>query len=188
MEGTIMEEKTALLIIDVQVLFFEREKYDGKSIHNAGQLLQNIGVLIQRAHSLGKPVIYVQHTDEHHLKQGTPLWEIHPYIQPERNDLVISKRFPDAFLNTVLDTKLQALNIDRLIIVGLQTEFCVDTTCRRAFSLGYQNILVGDGHSTYDSESLTAAQIIEHHNRVLGNPEFPELRFAELKRTIEVKF
>jgi nicotinamidase-related amidase len=151
-------------------------------------LLQNIGVLIQRAHSLAKPVVYVQQNDNNNLKPGTPLWEIHPYIQPERHDLVISKRFPDAFLNTVLDAKLQALNIDRLIIVGLQTEFCVDTTCRRAFSLGYQNALVSDGHSTYDSESLTAAQIIEHHNRILGNPEFPELRFAELKKTAEVKF
>ncbi|MGD8399630.1 MAG: cysteine hydrolase family protein [Bacillota bacterium] len=183
-----MEENSALLIIDVQVLPFEREKYDGKAIYNAGQLLQNIGVLIQRAHSLAKPVVYVQQTDNNNLKPGTPLWEIHPYIQPERHDLVISKRFPDAFLNTVLDAKLQALNIDRLIIVGLQTEFCVDTTCRRAFSLGYQNALVSDGHSTYDSESLTAAQIIEHHNRILGNPEFPELRFAELKKTAEVKF
>jgi nicotinamidase-related amidase len=183
-----MDENTALLIIDVQVLLFEREKYDGKPIFKAEQLLQNIGALIRKARALQKPVVYVQHTDNNYLKQGTPLWEIHPRIKPEENDLTIIKHFPDAFLNTVLDEKLQSLGINNLVIVGLQTEFCVDTTCRRAFSLGYQNILVSDGHSTFDSECLSAAQIIEHHNQILGNPETPALRFAELKKADEVEF
>jgi nicotinamidase-related amidase len=183
-----MDENSALLIIDVQVILFEREKHDGKKIYQAEQLLQNIGALIQKARSLQKPVIYVQHTDNDYLKRGTPLWEIHPRIRPEANDLTVLKHFPDAFLNTVLDEKLQSLGIGKLVIVGLQTEFCVDTTCRRAFSLGYQNILVSDGHSTYDSPDLSAAQIIAHHNRVLGNPETPALRFAELKKTVEVEF
>jgi nicotinamidase-related amidase len=145
-----MDENTALLIIDVQVLFFDQEKFYGKKIFSADQLLQNIGALIQKARSSQKPVIYVQHTDDNYLKQGTPWWEVHPQIKHETVDLVIQKHFPDAFLNTILDEKLQSLNIDKLVIVGLQTEFCVDTTCRRAFSLGNQNILVSDGHSTFD--------------------------------------
>jgi len=56
---------------------------------------------------------------------------------------------------------------ERLVICGLQSEYCVDTTTRRAFSLGYDITLVADGHSTC-AGSLTAAQKIAHHNEVLG--------------------
>jgi len=56
-----------------------------------------------------------------------------------------------------------------LIICGLQTDFCVDTTVRRAFTLGYHVTLVADAHSTLDNGVLTAAQIIAHHNATLGN-------------------
>jgi len=47
------------------------------------------------------------------------------------------------------------------------TEYCVDTTCRRATSLGYNVTLASDAHLTSDSEVLTAANIIAHHNFVL---------------------
>ncbi|MFP6645312.1 MAG: isochorismatase family protein [Candidatus Latescibacterota bacterium] len=56
---------------------------------------------------------------------------------------------------------------ERLVICGLPSEYCVDTTTRRAFSLGYDITLVADGHSTC-AGSLTAAQKIAHHNEVLG--------------------
>ncbi|MEK1832395.1 hypothetical protein AAAC51_36335 [Priestia megaterium] len=51
----------------------------------------------------------------------------------------------------------------------MQTEFCLDTTCRRAYSLGYkENILVKDAHSTFDTAVLSASKIVEHHNNMLG--------------------
>jgi len=58
----------------------------------------------------------------------------------------------------------------------------VDTTCRRAFSLGYQVTLVADAHSTWDDQACTAAQIVAHHNEVLGNG------FASVQRASEVQF
>ena len=48
------------------------------------------------------------------------------------------------------------------------TEYCVDTTSRRAVSMGYDVTLVGDAHTTFDNELLTAAQIIAHHNALLN--------------------
>jgi nicotinamidase-related amidase len=51
---------------------------------------------------------------------------------------------------------------------GAQTEVCVDTTCRRAFSLGFSVTLVSDGHSTWDNATLTADQIIRHTNDTLA--------------------
>ena len=47
------------------------------------------------------------------------------------------------------------------------TEYCVDTTARRAVSMGYDVTLVSDAHTTIDNKLLTAAQIIAHHNALL---------------------
>jgi nicotinamidase-related amidase len=185
-----MSNNTALLIIDVQMALFLRGKYDGKKIFQAEQLLQNIRTLIQKACSSNTPIFYVQHTDNRYLRQGSSFWEIHPQIKPEANDTVILKYHVDSFNNTNLHEQLKSLDIQRLVICGLQTELCVDTACRAAFSLGYkQNIFVSDGHSTFDSNILSAAQIIEHHNGIIGG-QAPnnELRFADLKKTEEVEF
>ena len=74
------------------------------------------------------------------------------------------------------------MGVGRLIIAGIQTEFCVDTTCRRAFSLGYDITLMSDGHSTWDTDVLPADTIIAHHNRTLGGT------FATLKRERDILF
>lgn len=64
----------------------------------------------------------------------------------------------------------------------IQTEYCIDTTCRRAFILGYNTFLVKDGHSTWNSPILTADQIIDQHNRVLGG------YFVSLKKLNDIDF
>ena len=64
--------------------------------------------------------------------------------------------------------RLKARGIGHLIIAGIQTEYCIDTTCRRASSLGYEVTLVADAHSTWDTEHLSAWQIIDHPNQVLS--------------------
>lgn len=75
---------------------------------------------------------------------------------------------------------LEKLGIEKLIIAGMQSEFCIDTTTRRALSMGYANILVKDAHSTFSTKILPAEKIIEHHNFILGS------NFAKLMTTEEV--
>lgn len=177
-------DKTALLVIDVQHGIFMRKKYDGMAIYNEEIFLYNLKILIQKAKAANIPVIYIQHMYENFplMEKGQPLWEVHPDIKPEQDDIVIEKHYADAFFESVLDETLKNLGITDLVITGLQTAYCVDTTCRRAFSLGYKNVLVSDGHSTLDSDILTAEQIIAHHNSVLGS------QFAELKASHEIAF
>lgn len=176
--------KSALLIVDVQVAPFIWVQYGGKELYRGEKVLHHIQTLIQQARLAASPIIYMQHTEDgespHAL--GQPLWQIHPEIAPQEGDLTMVKYHADPFLGTELHVKLQDLGITRLIITGVQTEYCVDSTCRSAYSLGYANVLVSDGHSTFDSENLTAQQIIAHHNSVLGS------QFAELRRTEEVEF
>ena len=57
----------------------------------------------------------------------------------------------------------------------MQTEYCVDTTCRRALSLGFGVTLVADGHTTCDG-ILPAADVIRHHNALLAGLAHPERR------------
>jgi nicotinamidase-related amidase len=175
-----MSSDTALLVIDLQVGNFE----DAAPVYGGSDLLAKISRLIARARAAGVPVVYVQHCGPENAidQSGTPGWEIHPAIAPEESDVVVQKSRPDAFQGTNLQRELESRGIERLIITGIQTEYCVDTTCRRAYSLGYDVTLVEDAHSTWDTDLLTAPQIIAHHNDVLGG------WFTELKEASEIEF
>ncbi|MCX7709522.1 MAG: cysteine hydrolase [Clostridia bacterium] len=179
-----MSEKSALLIVDVQMAPLVWHQYGGPELYKSEELISNIEALIEKARASSTPVIYIQYTElgDSYRAEGQPMWEIPPQIKPQQGDLRILKYHADPFYNTTLQEQLTAMGINQLVIVGVQTEFCVDTTCRTAFSLGYKNILVSDGHSTFDSNIMKAPQIIEHHNGIIGG------LFAELKKADEVVF
>lgn len=175
-----MNDRTAVLVIDVQLCNLE----ESPPVHRGSDLLSKIATLVTRARAAGVLIVYVQHCGpEGAIDQpGTHGWEIHPAIAPVAGDLVVHKRHPDAFQDTSLQRELESRGIERLIITGIQTEYCIDTTCRRAYSLNYDVILVKDAHSTWDTDLLTALQIIAHHNAVLGG------WFAKLKEGSEIDF
>jgi nicotinamidase-related amidase len=155
----------ALLIIDVQAGMFD-ESYP---VFQGEFLLHNLAKLISVARSEGSYIVYIQHNEREGepMETGKPGWMIHPEVSPQSKDIIVQKNTPDAFHNTNLHNELISRGINELFIAGIQTEMCVDTTCRRAYSLGYKSTLISDLHSTFDTESLSAAQIIEHHNQVL---------------------
>ena len=169
-------EKTALVIIDVQVAMFSYSQppYRGQEV------LANIQLLLKKARETGMPVVFIQHTADEEYTRGISTWEICPEIAPLPDEKRVEKPTWDAFHKTELDSVLKGLDVHSLIFCGMQTEFCVDTTCRRAFSMGYKAFLAEDGHTTLDSDTLQAAQIVAHHNRVLGG------RFVALKSTNEL--
>ncbi len=163
-----MKHNKALLIIDVQVAMFT---YEGGNIYHGEELLNNIEALVEKARELKIPIIYIQHTKsdpKHEFAAGAPTWQIHPQIAPRDGEAVIQKTICDAFYKTSLHEVLQEQGIDTLYITGLQTDYCVDTTCRSANSKDYHTILISDAQSTFDSQVLSAEQIIQHHLDVLG--------------------
>lgn len=159
---------TALLVIDLQVGMFDGVRI--APIHAGEALLTRVQILLAKARAAGTPVIYVRHSARpgRPLDPSTPQWQIHPAIAPLPTETIVDKRTPDAFLDTTLLDTLTASGTKRLVVVGAQTELCVDTTCRRAFALGFQVVLVADGHSTWNNDVLTAEQIIRHTNQTLG--------------------
>lgn len=175
-----MENKTALLIVDVQLGMFD----DSAPVYNGDVLLTTIADLISEARMVVIPIIHVQHNGgkDHLLRPDGLGWPIHPAIEPTNNELVIHKHHPDSFQETNLQHGLEVQGIRHLIVAGIQTEYCIDTTCRRAYSLGYEVTLLQDAHSTWDTEHLKASQIIAHHNQVLGS------WFVTLETANEIQF
>jgi nicotinamidase-related amidase len=172
--------ETALLIIDMQTGNFSGPN----PIYKGDELISKVKSLISKARVARVLIIYVQNNgssadpDEY----GTSGWEIHPSISPAKEDMMIQKTTPDSFHKTKLLSELKSRRTKNLVITGLQTEYCIDTTCRRAYSLGYETSLVEDAHSTWNSPLLTAQQIINHHNQVLGG------WFTTLKKEEEIEF
>jgi len=171
-----MDNQTALLVIDVQMFGFDETNL----VYESDQLISKIGTLITQAREARVPVVYVQHSEPEELV-GSPAWEIHPVIAPGTGEVIIQKQHPDSFQDTNLQRELESLGIKKLNIAGMQTEYCIDTTCRRAYSLGYSVTLVKDAHSTWNTDLLTASQIIAHHNEVLSS------WFVELKAADEIQ-
>ena len=159
-----MSTDSALVVIDVQVGLIEEA-------YHCNEVLDSINTLLSKARATGTPIIYIQHDGPqgHGLEVGTPAWEIHSAIAPQEGELIVHKRASDSFHATSLQQDLEARGIKHLVIVGGQTEYCVDTTVRRATTMGYNVTLVGDAHTTddYDQAVLTAAKRIEYHNEVL---------------------
>lgn len=157
-----MGKNSALLIVDVQE-FLINHAYEGQA------LIERIANVVSKARHQQVPVLFIQHCEpEGEFQIGTPTWQIHHAVRPLENEPVIHKFACDSFFNTTLSEELASKEINHLIIAGLQSEYCIDSTCRRAVSFGYDVTLVGDCHSTFDNSVLKAAQIIAHHNAILS--------------------
>jgi nicotinamidase-related amidase len=90
-------------------------------------------------------------------------------LQVVAGDRQTRKTTPDSFLRTDLHEALQTLGVTRLVVCGMHTEFCVDTTTRKALALGYPVVLVSDAHTSAGNAAISAPQVIAHHNATLAN-------------------
>lgn len=132
------------------------------------RVLENVNLLSQRARAAGIPVILVQHEeDEGSLAHGAEGWQLADGLLAAGSDVKVRKRTPNSFHGTDLHRLLQERGINHLVVCGLQTEFCVDTTVRQALPLGYAVTLASDAHSTTDGV-IPAERAIAHHNRTLS--------------------
>lgn len=158
--------KPALVVIDVQTALCR----GAEAAFDIERVIERINALSERARRAGVPVFFVQHEQASGLLvAGSADWELDARLEVAPADHVIRKTASDAFHGTGLETRLRERGVTRLVICGLQSEFCVDSTVRRALALGFPVTPVADAHSTLDSRVLTAAQISAHHNETWAN-------------------
>ena len=142
--------KEALLIIDVQNDYFPGGRCE---LYNTYEAEKRIISLIKESRILQRPIIYIQHinsADRTFFLEGTYGCEISERIKPQSEDKVIVKHYPNSFLNTELDSYLKEKEIKKLIVCGMMTHMCVDTTVRAAMDYGYKVDLVADACATKD--------------------------------------
>jgi nicotinamidase-related amidase len=154
----------ALLIIDIQNDYFP----DG-AMELVGSLAAGAraGELLAAFRHRLLPVVHVQHLSTRpgagFFLPGTHGVEIHPCVAPTAGEPVFHKHYPNSFRDTGLLAWLQEQAIDRLVVAGMMTHMCIDTTVRVAFDLGFGCTLAHDACATRDlvfaGETVAARQV-----------------------------
>lgn len=133
--------KTALLIVDIQKFYFPGEGSAG--LVHAEEAALAAKEVLQLAREQKKLVIHVRH-------QSRKGFEIHPYVAPLPDEKVITKQEVNSFYKTDLLEYLKENNINRLVIIGMQTQMCLEGAVRAAHDFGFECIVVKDACATRD--------------------------------------
>jgi nicotinamidase-related amidase len=156
----------ALLVIDVQRALCEGES----ATFEPDRVIERINAVAARARAAGAPVVFVQHeTADGDFRHGGEGWQLARGLEVRPDDVLVRKTATDSFHRTELAAVLERLGVTSLAVCGMQSDFCVDTTTRRALALGYPVQLIADGHTTFDNGVLPAALITRHHTATLTN-------------------
>jgi nicotinamidase-related amidase len=152
----VASREVAVLLIDTQSNMFD----PALPAHAAESLLARLRNLVAQARAAQIPVVFVRNCGQvgDPDERGTPGWELHPALGVAPGDLVVDKSTGDSFASTPLDDELRARGVTRLVVAGLQSEFCVRDTVLGALARGYEVTLASDGHSTYDGASRSALE------------------------------
>jgi len=147
-------KNTGLLIIDIQNIYFEDGNF--KLYHPEETSIKAKKVLkFFRDNNL--PVIHVKHMFEvANISESEKirLCEIHKNVIPIENETVVEKKYPSSFLNTDLQVHLKKLEISKLVVVGMMSHMCIDTTVRESQNYGYSVIVLEDACTTKNLSTL----------------------------------
>lgn len=139
----------ALVVVDIQNDYFPG---GANPLEGPEAAAGRAKALLDAFRSSGEQIVHVKHVwdapDARYLRPGTPGGEIHDAVRPEAGETVVEKAFPNAFLETPLDSRLKDAGADRLVVCGMMTSMCVDATVRAAVDLGYDVAVAHDACAT----------------------------------------
>lgn len=173
---------SVLLVVDVQTALIKAHPY------NEQKVIDNIKSLISASRDNKKEVIYVRHDDGKgtELEYNTDGWQIYNEISPENAEKIFEKQYNSAFLKTGLKEYLDSKKVDTIILVGLQTEYCIDATCKSAFEHGYKIIIPEETNTTFDNEYLSGEKLYKFYNYNIWNNRFANVMPVEEVIKIEI--
>ena len=157
-------KKSALLVIDMQKFFLNKDSHS--YIPAATAIVPNVNLIISKYREKKFPIIFTFHAYKINEKPGVmgkwwgdmlrvnnPLSEIHSSVDLHKDDIILRKNRYSAFIETDLDKILKEKKIDTLVITGIMTHLCCETTARDAFMRDYDVYFIIDATAT-ETESL----------------------------------
>ena len=165
--------KTALLSIDIQNDYFPGGKMELVGSIEAAAATARLLAAFRKQFW---PIFHVQHINTRpgasFFLPGTAGSEIHSSVAPLPGEPVITKHFPSSFQETDLAEQLSNAGVDTLLVCGMMSHMCVDTTVREAFRLGYSNIVTHDACATrelaFNGVTVPALQVHASYMAALG--------------------
>jgi len=160
--------RTALLVVDVQREYFDPE--GPAFVEHAADIVTNVNLLIDAFRAHGLPIVFMRHEhradgsdagrmgdfsapdEEDSFVAGTPRVELIPELHARPADVVVVKRRYSSFLGTDLEAILRTAGVRAVVVCGLMTSFCCETTARDAHGRDYEVLFVADANEGPDLE------------------------------------
>lgn len=162
-------ETSALVVIDMQRFFLD----PASPTFTCGgvAILPTVKRLIDTFRRAGRPVIFTKHV--HHPQnidsgimgwwwkgkclEGSPESEVHPQLAPLTSEKVVFKHRYSAFYNTDLETVLRCMKVEDIVICGIMTNMCCESTARDAYYRDYRVFFLADGTGSINEEMHVAS-------------------------------
>lgn len=177
--------KTAFVIIDVQNDYFPNGKNE---LVNSLEASLKAKDLLEHFRQRNLQVVHIRHLSLRpgatYFIPGTEGAEIHANVQPLQNEKIVTKNYPNGFRETDLHDYLQEQQIEHLVISGMMSHMCVDSTARAGKDLGYRITIAEDACATKDlpfqDHKIPAQEV--HQSFMAGLSQY----YAEIKTSCEL--
>lgn len=174
-----------LLVVDTQKAITHKELYQ------FGLFEFRVRTLIDKARHAGVEVIFVRHDDGpgNELTKGSEGFEIYDGFKPSKDEVVFDKMVNSSFKETGLLEYLAQKEENTIIIVGLQTDYCIDATIKAGFEHGFRMIVPANTNSTFDNQYMSAEETYSYYNEFMWNKRYAEcISFEETLSLVEKTF
>ena len=155
-----------LLIVDTQ------DKIVTEDLYLFDTFIKNISTLIALARQKNVELIYIRHDDGVELTHGAEGFEIFKRFAPKDSEKIFDKNFNSAFKDTELAAYLNEKNETQIMIVGLQTDYCIDATIKCGFEHGFEMIVPAFCNTTVHNDFMTAEQSYRYYNEMMWDMRY----------------
>ncbi len=159
-------DRAALLVVDMQRFFCDEQ---GKArVPGTNILIKKIKEMIDTFAKYKRPIVFTRHIDKEgsllsrwwqdNIREDDPMGEITHELDHERGIVLVKHQY-DAFLNTDLEKLLRKKKVEQVVICGVLTNLCCETTARSAFMRGFEVYFTTDGTRAYRKEMQDATEL-----------------------------
>ena len=174
-----MKNDIALLVIDIQDSF--KISPARWATRNNPAFEENVTKLIGTFREASLPVVWILHNDsDPGFRPGDPEVRLMDFLDRRESEPLLVKNTRNAFTSTDLQQRLDAMGVRKVVVCGISTEQCCETTTRVAADLGYDVDFVTEATRTFPIGTLSTEAIVERTEAVLSG------RFARIAKVSDV--